>query len=97
MNQNTNFAMKKILQKIFDYFLKNKKYQKISSVEVVYAFTSRFKTAMCQSVVGIKVKSNIEKNTLNNLINELKSDVKKVTDEYFGHSVCVLDVIFENN
>ena len=95
MNQDNNLVMKKTLQKIFDYFLKKKKYQKFESIEVIYAFTSKFKTAMCQSVVGIKVKSDGNKNDLNNLLTDLKSDVKKITDEYFGHSVCILDIIFD--
>ena len=54
---DANNVMKKLLQKMVNHLISLKEFKDIDKVDVFFAFTSKHKTAMCQTVYGMKIKT----------------------------------------
>jgi hypothetical protein len=89
--------MKKLLQKMVNHLISLKEFKDIDKVDVFFAFTSKHKTAMCQTVYGMKIKTSLPKMDRDDLVRNLQSKLKKMADMSFQHSVCATDIIFEND
>ena len=97
MSTDANNVMKKLLQKMVNHLISLKEFKDIDKVDVFFAFTSKHKTAMCQTVYGMKIKTSLPKMDRDNLIRNLQSKLKKMADMSFQHSICATDIIFEND
>ena len=95
MNTQTNPTIKRVLQKTIDSLIKTKKYQGIEKVEVFFCFGSPFKTAMCQYVYGMKIKTHLPTSKRNNLVVDLQFDTKKFLEKTINVNICSTDIIFE--
>ena len=96
MGSDSNTVIKKLLQKISNQLIKKSDYENFISCDVFFVFGSKHKTAMCDFVFGIKIKSKTQFKD-NYLISKLQSDIKFNMDNLFDVSVCCTDVIFEKN
>jgi hypothetical protein len=97
MPQDKNLVMKKFLQKIVDHLLKMKKYNSFYSVEIFFVFGSTYKTAMCDWVYGMKIKSDSSLSAKDDLVRVFQMDIRKATDNFFKQSVCATDIVFDND
>lgn len=97
MNADGNIVMKKLLQKISDYVLKTRDFKEFEKVDVFFAFGSKHKTAMCDWVYGIKIKTDEPYSKRNERVRDFQMAVRKITDQKFQQSVCCTDVIFEKD
>jgi len=97
MNADGNIVMKKLLQKISDYVLKTKGFEEFDKVDVFFAFGSRHKTAMCDWVYGIKIKTDEPYSTRDLRVRDFQLAVRKITDQKFNQTVCCTDVIFDKD
>lgn len=95
MNPDRNIVTKKFLSKIVKQVLERKEYSDIDDVEVFFAFGSNVKTAMCDWVYGMRVKSKLPLSTRDELIRQFQMDVRKLFEKFFGQSICCTDIIFE--
>jgi len=97
MSTDANNVMKKLLQKMVNHLISLKEFKDIDKVEIFFAFTSKHKTAMCQTVYGMKIQTSLPKIDRDNVVRNLQTKLKKMADVSFQHSVCVTDIVFENN
>jgi hypothetical protein len=97
MSTDANNVIKKLLQKMVNHLISLKEFKDIDKVDVFFAFTSKHKTAMCQTVYGMKIKTLLPKMDRDDLVRNLQSKLKKMADMSFQHSVCATDIIFEND
>lgn len=97
MGADSNIVMKKLLQKLVDRITTSKKYSDLSKVEVFFTFGSAHKTAMCQWVYGLKIHSKKRYGRGSDLIHELQREIRRNTDATFKQSVCLTDLIFDEN
>ena len=97
MSTDANNVMKKLLQKMVNHLISLKEFKDIDKVDVFFAFTSKHKTAMCQTVYGMKIKTSLPKIDRDDLVRNLQSKLKKMADVSFQHSVCATDIIFETD
>ena len=97
MSTDANNVMKKLLQKMVNHLISLKEFKDIDKVDVFFAFTSKHKTAMCQTVYGMKIKTSLPKMDRDDLVRNLQSKLKKMADVSFQHSVCATDIIFETD
>ena len=97
MSTDANNVMKKLLQKMVNHLISLKEFKDIDKVDVFFAFTSKHKTAMCQTVYGMKIKTSLPKMDRDDLVRNLQSKLKKMADMSFQHSVCATDISFEND
>ena len=97
MSEESNNVMKKILQKMVNHALTSKEFKDINKVDVFFSFTSKHPTAMCQTIYGMKIHTDLPKMIREEKVRNLQSKVKKMADTAFQQSVCATDVIFENN
>lgn len=97
MNRDANIVTKKMLQKISNHLLTLKKFKSIDSVEVYYAFSSPIKTAMCDAVYGLKIKTKFSYSSSSDLIKEFEKSVGILSKNSFNQSVCCTDLIIEKN
>jgi hypothetical protein len=89
--------MKKLLQKMVNHLISLKEFKDIDKVEIFFAFTSKHKTAMCQTVYGMKIQTSLPKMDRDNVVRNLQTKLKKMADMSFQHSVCATDIVFDNN
>jgi hypothetical protein len=54
-------------------------------------------TAMCQTIYGMKIHTDLPKMIREEKVRNLQSKVKKMADTAFQQSVCATDIIFEND
>lgn len=94
MSSDSNIVIKKLLQKISNQLIKKSEYDNFIDCDVFFVFGSKHKTAMCDFVYGLKIKSKSQLRD-NYLISKLQSDIKSNMDNLFDVSVCCTDVIFE--
>ncbi len=94
MDNNANQVMKKMLQKITDSIISNRKYSSFDKVEIFFAFGSKHRTAMCDWVYGMKIYSKGSFGLRSELVQELQMEIKKKSERFFNQSLCVTDVIF---
>jgi len=94
MDNNANQVMKKMLQKITDSIVSNRKYSSFDKVEIFFAFGSKHRTAMCDWVYGMKIYSKGSFGLRSELVQELQMKIKKKSERFFNQSLCVTDVIF---
>jgi hypothetical protein len=97
MSEESNNVMKKILQKMVNHALTSKEFKDIKKVDVFFSFTSKHMTAMCQTIYGMKIHTDLPKMIREEKVRNLQSKVKKMADTAFQQSVCATDIIFENN
>jgi hypothetical protein len=97
MSGESNNVMKKILQKMVNHALTSKEFKDIKKVDVFFSFTSKHMTAMCQTIYGMKIHTDLPKMIREEKVRSLQSKVKKMADTAFQQSVCATDIIFENN
>jgi hypothetical protein len=97
MSQDANLVMKKMLQKIADHILTSKEYRDFDEVDIYFAFTSKHKTAMCQTVYGMKIYTKTPYSMRDSLVKDFQMSIRKVTDKMMDQSVCCTDIIFERN
>lgn len=94
MDNNANQVMKKMLQKITNSIVSNKKYSPFDKVEIFFAFGSKHRTAMCDWVYGMKIYSKGSFGLRSELVQELQMEIKKKSERFFNQSLCVTDVVF---
>lgn len=94
MGGESNLIIKKYIQTISNRLIKSKEYENFISCDVFFVFGSKHKTAMCDFVYGIKIKSKTQFRE-NYLISKLQSDIKSDIDNLLDVSVCCTDIIFE--
>jgi hypothetical protein len=94
MDNNANQVMKKMLQKITDSIVSNRKYSSFDKVEIFFAFGSKHRTAMCDWVYGMKIYSKGSFGLRSEIVQELQMEIKKKSERFFNQSLCVTDVIF---
>ena len=94
MDNNANQVMKKMLQKITDSIVSNRKYSSFDKVEIFFAFGSKHRTAMCDWVYGMKIYSKGSFGLRSELVQELQMEIKKKSERFFNQSLCVTDVLF---
>lgn len=80
-----------------NHALTSKEFKDIRKVDVFFSFTSKHPTAMCQTIYGMKIHTDLPKMAREEKVRDLQSKVKKMADTAFQQSVCATDVIFENN
>jgi hypothetical protein len=97
MSTDANNVMKKLLQKMVNHLISLKEFKDIDKVEIFFAFTSKHKTAMCQTVYGMKIQTSLPKMDRDNMVRNLQTKLKKMADMSFQHSVCATDIVFDNN
>jgi len=97
MSQDANLVMKKMLQKIADHILTSKEYRDFDEVDIYFAFTSKHKTAMCQTVYGMKIYTKTPYSMRDSLVKDFQMSIRKITDKMMNQSVCCTDIIFERN
>ena len=97
MSTDANNVMKKLLQKMANHIISLKEFKDIDNVDVFFAFTSKHKTAMCQTVYGMKIQTSLPRMDRDNIIRNLQTKIKKMADASFQHSVCATDIIFDND
>lgn len=96
MGADANMVMKKLLQKVVDNLLSQKKYQGLQSATIFFVFGSQHKTAMCQFVYGLKIKTQLPYTKRSDLVRELQVDIKRISDKRIQTSVCATDVMIED-
>ena len=96
MGADANMVMKKLLQKVADSLVSHRKYKGIDKVEVYFVFGSQYKTAMCQFVYGLKIKTNLPYSRKLEFIRELQGDIKSFSEKKFNTTICNTDVVYEN-
>ena len=97
MGGDSNIVMKKLIQKITDNILLNKKYSPLKKVEIFFTFGSPRKTAMCQWVYGMKIFSNYRLGRGSDIVSDLQKDIRRATDKAFEQSVCLTDIMFDSS
>ena len=97
MSQDGNDKMKKILQKIVDYLVKQKKYSSFSKVEIFFVFGSKYKTAMCDWTFGMRIDTDLTPFQRTDLVRSFQTDIRKVTDKIVEQRVCCTDVLFSES
>jgi hypothetical protein len=94
MDNNANQVMKKMLQKITNSIVSNKKYSPFDKVEIFFAFGSKHRTAMCDWVYGMKIYSKGSFGLRSELVQELQMEIKIKSERFFNQSLCATDVVF---
>lgn len=94
MSQEGNDKMKRVLQKIVDYLIEQKKYSKFSKVEIFFVFGAKYKTAMCDWMFGMRIHTKLQEPNKTQLVNNFQSDIRKVTDRVVEQSVCCTDILY---
>ena len=97
MSADGKILIKKLLQKISDYVLKTKDFKEFEKADIFFVFGSKHKTAMCDWVYGIKIKTNEPYLTRDQRVRDFQLAVRKITDQKFNQTVCCSDVIFEKD
>jgi hypothetical protein len=97
MSGDANIVTKKMLQKIANHLLTLKKFKGIDDVEVYYAFSSPIKTAMCDAVYGLKIKTKFSYSSSSGLIKDYEKSIGLLSKKSFNQSVCCTDVVVENS
>ena len=92
-----NSTMKKLIQRIINLILQNKKYKQLNFVEVFFVFGSSRKTAMCDWVYGLKINSDLGLGFRSEIVLELQKDLKNKLEKIVNQSTCCTDVIFEKS
>ena len=92
MPHEANTVVKKFLNKIAKELISRKKFDGISEVDVFFAFGSKTKTAMCDWVYGLKIKTELPVSKRTDLVRELQSDIKSQFQKFAKQSVCCTDV-----
>jgi hypothetical protein len=95
MSSDANNVMKKLLQRISNHVLNLNEFNDIEKIDIFFAFSSKHKTAMCDWVYGMKIKTDLDNSKRNLKIRDLQQAIKKRTDHMFQQIVCCTDVIFE--
>jgi len=80
-----------------NHALTSKEFKDIKKVDVFFSFTSKHMTAMCQTIYGMKIHTDLPKMIREEKVRSLQSKVKKMADTAFQQSVCATDIVFENN
>ena len=96
MGADANMVMKKLLQKVVDTLISQKKFQGIQRVEIFFVFGSQHKTAMCQFVYGMKIITQLPYTRRTDLVRELQVDLKRISEKKLETTICATDVIIEN-
>ena len=96
MGADANIVMKKLLQKVVDTLISQKKFQGIQRVEIFFVFGSQHKTAMCQFVYGMKIFTQLPYTKRTDLVRELQVDLKRISEKKLETTICATDVIIEN-
>ena len=94
MDMDANQVMKKMLQKITNSIVSDRKYLPFDKVDIFFVFGSRHKTAMCDWVYGMKIYSKGSFGLRSELVQELQMEIKKKSERFFNQSLCVTDVLF---
>jgi hypothetical protein len=97
MSQDGNDKIKRVLQKIVNYLITQKKYSEFSNVEIFFVFGSPYKTAMCDWTFGMRIHTNLQGLKKTKLVNDLQSDIRKVTDKVVEQSVCCTDILYSES
>lgn len=97
MNQEAIDVTKKFLSKMAKEIIKSKQYQLIDNVEVFFVFGSKYKTAMCDWVYGMKLFTKAPLRMRDELVIQLQMDIRKNFERFFQQSVCATDIIFEKD
>jgi hypothetical protein len=96
MGTDGNLMMKKILQKVANSLISTKKYNSFKEVNIFFVFGSPFKTAMCQYVYGMKIKTDLTFTKRIDLLREFQLDLKKNIEKSFNVNICATDVVVES-
>ncbi len=94
MDMDANQVMKKMLQKITNSIVSDRKYLPFDKVDIFFVFGSRHKTAMCDWVYGMKIYSKVSFGEKSDLVRDLQMEIKKKSERFFNQSLCVTDVLF---
>ena len=93
-----NLILKKSLDKIVSQSLeRDKSLGGVETIEVTFLFRAPVRTAMCDWVYGIKIKTNEPYLTRDQRVRDFQLAVRKITDQKFNQTVCCSDVIFEKD
>ena len=95
MSGDDNVVLKKMLQKISNHLLTLDKFKSINSAEIYYAFGSPIKTAMCDAVYGIKIKTKLSYSPDSELIRLFQKSIETISKKSFNQSICCTDVTIE--
>jgi len=94
MDMDANQVMKKMLQKITNSIVSDRKYLPFDKVDIFFVFGSRHKTAMCDWVYSMKIYSKDSFGEKSDLVRDLQMEIKKKSERFFNQSLCVTDVLF---
>lgn len=97
MSQSDNDNVKKFLTKLVGLLLEGKKYRQIDDVEIFFVFGSKFKTAMCDWVYGMKIKTKTNFRLRDDLTRDLQMDIRRNFEKFFGQSICATDIVFNRD
>ena len=97
MSSDANIVMKKMLQKIANHVLTLKEFNEFEKVDIFFVFGSKHRTAMCDWVYGMKIKTDILYSSRDQKVRDLQMAIKKRTDHMFQQTVCCTDVLFERD
>ncbi len=93
MDNNANQVMKKMLQKITDSIVSNRKYSSFDKVEIFFAFGSKHRTAMCDWVYGLKIY--VKEGTDTVIVGErIKERITRVMSQISNDTFCLTDINF---
>lgn len=95
MGGDANIVLKKMLQKISNHLLDLDKFKSIDNAEIYYAFGSPIKTAMCDGVYGIKIKTKLSYSPESELIRLFQKSIESMSKKSFNQSICCTDLIIE--
>jgi hypothetical protein len=96
MSTDGNLMMKRVLQKVANNLISTKKYNQIVKVDIFFVFGSSHKTAMCQYVYGMKIKTQLPFTKRVDLLREFQLDLKNNVEKSFNTVICATDVVVEN-
>jgi hypothetical protein len=97
MSQDANLLMKKMLQKIANHVIESREFKTFDKVDIFFAFTSKHKTAMCQTVYGMKIYTKVPYSMRDTLVKDFQMQIRKITDKMMNQSVCCTDISFERD
>lgn len=98
MFNNTNEVIRKFLGKISKTSItKEKYYDSISDVEIVFVINSSNKSNNCDWIYGIKIIKRTDTLSSQNdpIIKDLTTDIRKQTDHFFKQRICCTDIYFD--
>lgn len=97
MSQDANLLMKKMLQKVANHVIESREFKTFDKVDIFFAFTSKYKTAMCQTVYGMKIYTKVPYSMRDTLVKDFQMQIRKITDKMMNQSVCCTDITFERD